>query len=188
MTVKTTKKSIDPRTTNPYNPHSPKTPNPPVNSIPLSPKKSKKPIVDPQLSTPPIDPKGDKLHDSFHRDFPPVPIRRQGANRLKGKSFRRITRSMIGKSNTKRPITSGPIQLSFDHESPHKKLKEDSAGESKPAKETKSEPVMPSLPQKATVTPSSQIPKPSTKCGMPSTSIDKPKLSLIEEFDHSPTV
>jgi hypothetical protein len=95
---------------------------------------------------------------------------------------------MIGKSNTKPPITSDPIQLSSDHEIPHKKLKEDSAGESKPAKETKSEPVMPSLPQKAIVTPSSQIPKPSTKCDMPSTSTDKPKPSLIEQSNQSPTV
>jgi hypothetical protein len=91
---------------------------------------------------------------------------------------------MIGKSNTKPPITSDPIQLSSDHESPHKKLKE----ESEPAKEIKSEPVTPSLPQKATVTPSSQVPKPSTKCDMPSTSTEKPKPSPIEQSDQSPTV
>jgi hypothetical protein len=29
---------------------------------------------------------------------------------------------MIGKSNTKHPITSDPIKLSYNHESPHKNL------------------------------------------------------------------
>jgi hypothetical protein len=95
---------------------------------------------------------------------------------------------MIGKSNTKPPITLDPIQLSSDHESPKKKLREDSAEESKPAKETKSEPVMPSLSQKAIVTPSSQIPKPSIKCDMPSTSTEKPKHSPIEQSGQSPTI
>ena len=145
MIVKTKKKSIDLGIANPYKLHSPKTPNPPVNYIPSFAKKAKKPIVDPQLSTTPIGYKQKKMHDSFHHYFPPIPTRRRGANRFKGKPFRRSTRSIIGKSNTNPPITLDPIQLSFDHESPHKKLKEDSAGESKPAKETKSEPVTPSL-------------------------------------------
>jgi hypothetical protein len=76
LTVKTTKKSIDFGTDNPSNPHSPKTPNPPINHIPSSAKKAKKPIVDPQLSTTPIDSKQKKLHDSFHHDFPPIPTKR----------------------------------------------------------------------------------------------------------------
>jgi len=90
---------------------------------------------------------------------------------------------MIGKFNKKPPITSNPIQLSYDHESTHKKLKEDSTRDSKHAKATKSKYSMLSLPQKATITPSSQIPKPSTKCDMLSTSIDKSKPSLIENID-----
>jgi len=91
---------------------------------------------------------------------------------------------MIGKSNIKPPITSCLIQLSFDHDIPHKNLKE----ESEPAKETKFEPVMPSLSQKANVTPSSQIPKPSIKCDMPSTSTEKPKHSPIKQSGQSPTI
>jgi hypothetical protein len=78
--------------------------------------------------------------------------------------------------------------LSSDHEIPHKKLREDSAKEFEPAKEIKIEPVTPSLPHKAIVTPSPQIPTPSTKCDMPSTSTKKPKPSSLEQSDQFPTV
>jgi hypothetical protein len=197
LTVKTSKKPIDPGTVTPPNPHSPKTPNPPVQTISLSDKKSKKtidspisssgkkvkkPTDDSQLPPTPIDSKPKKLQDSFHQDFPLVPTKRRGANRFKGKSFRRSTRSTSGKSNIKPPSTSDPIQLSSDHESPHKKLKEDSAEESKPDKEIKSELITPSLPQKDIVTPSSQIPTPSSKYDIPSTSTKEPKPSSIEQL------
>jgi hypothetical protein len=76
LTVKMAKKSIDFGTANPSNPHSPKNTNPPINPIPSSAKKSKKPIVDPQLPTTPIDSKQKKLQGSFHHDFPPIPTRR----------------------------------------------------------------------------------------------------------------
>jgi hypothetical protein len=108
LTVKTSKKSIDPGTVTPPNPHSPKTPNPPIHPISLSDKKANKPIVDPPLSTNPIGSKQKKLQDSY---FPPIPTRRRGANRFKGKSFCRSTRSMIGKTNTKPPTTSDPIPV-----------------------------------------------------------------------------
>jgi hypothetical protein len=78
--------------------------------------------------------------------------------------------------------------LSSDHEIPHKKLREYSAKEFEPAKEIKFEPVTPSLPHKATVTPSPQIPTPSTKCDMPSTYTKKPKPSSLEQSDQFPTV
>jgi hypothetical protein len=82
---------------------------------------------------------------------------------------------MIVMSNTNPPITSDPIQFSSDHEIPHKNLKE----ESEPAKETKFEPVTPSISQKYIVTPSSQFPKPSIKCDMPSTSTEKKNPSPL---------
>ena len=87
------------------------------------------------------------------------------------------TRSMVGKFNENPPITSDPIQLSSDHESPHNNFKEGSTRNSNHAKETKFKSVMPSLPQEATITPSPQIHKPYIKCDMPYTSPDKPKTS-----------
>jgi hypothetical protein len=72
--------------------------------------------------------------------------------------------------------------LSFDHESPHKKLKEYSTEESKPDKEIKYELITPSLPKKYIVTPSSQIPTPSSKYGIPSTSTKDPKPSSLEQL------
>jgi hypothetical protein len=55
------KKSIDFGIANPCNPHSPKTSNHPINLIPSVAKKDKKPIVDPQLPTTPINSKHKKL-------------------------------------------------------------------------------------------------------------------------------
>jgi hypothetical protein len=90
---------------------------------------------------------------------------------------------MIGKTNKNTQTTSYHIQLSFDHEIPHKKLREYSTNEFEPAKEIKSEPVTPSLPQKEIVTPSPQIPTPSNRFDMPSTYTKNPKPSSLEQFD-----
>jgi hypothetical protein len=46
LTIKMTKKSIDPGTASPSNPHSPKTPNPPIKPLPSSATKVENPIVD----------------------------------------------------------------------------------------------------------------------------------------------
>jgi hypothetical protein len=140
------------------------------------------------LPSTPIDSQPKKLQDAFHQDFPSVPTKRRGANRFKGESFRRSTRSMSGKPNIKPPSTSDPIQLSSDHESPHKRLREVSAEESKPDKEVKYEPITPSLPHKNIVTPSSQMPTPSSKVDIPSTSIKEPKPSSLEPSDHTPVI
>jgi hypothetical protein len=88
--------------------------------------------------------------------------------------------SMVGKFGNP-PNTSDPIQFSSspsDHKNPHKKLKEGSTRDSKPAKEIDSEPIMPNLPQETTVTPSPKICISSTKCDIPST-------STIETFPSS---
>jgi hypothetical protein len=203
LTVKTRKRLVDSGVVTPPKPHSPKTPNPPVQTISLSDKKAKKiidspaassgkkiknPVDNSPLPSTPIDSKPKKLQDAFHQYFPSVPTKRRGANRFKGKSFRRSTRSMSGKPNIKPPSTSDPIQLSFDHESPHKRLKEVSAEESKPDKEVKYEPITPSLPHKNIVTPSSQMPTPSSKVDIPSTSIKEPKPSSLEPSDQTPTI
>jgi hypothetical protein len=76
LTVKTTKKSIDFGTANPSHSHPPKSQIPPINPTPSSAKKPKNPIVDPQLSSTPIDSKQKKMKDSFHHDFPPIPTKR----------------------------------------------------------------------------------------------------------------
>jgi hypothetical protein len=89
---------------------------------------------------------------------------------------------MSGKSNIKPPSTSDPVQFSSDHESPHKKLKEDFVEGSKPDKEIKYELITPSLPKKETVTPSSNIPTPSSKYDIPSTSTKDPKPSYVEQL------
>jgi hypothetical protein len=123
LTVKIAKTSIDFGTANPSHPHPPKSKIPPVNPTPSSSKNPKNPIVDPQLSSTPIESKEKKMKDSFYHDFPPIPTKRRGANRFKGKPSRMCTRSMVGKFNKNPPITLDPIQLSSDHEIPHKKLK-----------------------------------------------------------------
>ena len=95
---------------------------------------------------------------------------------------------MSGKPNIKSPCTSDPIQLSFDHESPHKRLREFSTEESKPYKEVKYEPITPSPPHKNIVTPSSQMPTPYSKVNIPATSIKEPKTSSLEPSDQNPGI
>jgi hypothetical protein len=68
-------------------------------------------------------------------------MHRIGSNHFKGEYFRRSTRSASGKPNVKPPSTSDPIQVSSDHESPHKRLREFSREEFDPDKEVKYEPI-----------------------------------------------
>jgi hypothetical protein len=89
---------------------------------------------------------------------------------------------MSGKPNIKPPSTFRSYSIVFDHESPHKRLKEVSAEESKPDKEVKYEPITPSLPHKNIVTPSSQMPTSSSKVDIPSTSIKDPSLLLLNHL------
>jgi hypothetical protein len=72
--------------------------------------------------------------------------------------------------------------LSSNHQSPHKKLKEDFVEDSNIDKEIKSELITLNLPQKDIVTPSSQIPTPSSKYDIPSTSTKEPKSSSVEKL------
>jgi hypothetical protein len=95
---------------------------------------------------------------------------------------------MSGKPNIKPPNTLDPIQLCFDHESPHKILREFSTEESKPDKEVKFEPITPSLTHKQIFTPSSHMPTPSYKFDIPSISIKEPKPSSLEPSDHTPII
>jgi hypothetical protein len=139
ITMKTSKRSVDLGVVTPSKPHSPKTLNPPTQTISLSDQKAKKIVDSPiasssneiknladnsPLPSTPVDPQPKKLRYAFQQDFPSIPTNRRGENLFKGESFRRITRSTSGKPNVKPPSTSDPIQLSFDHEIPHKRLKE----------------------------------------------------------------
>jgi hypothetical protein len=199
LTVKTSKKSIDLGTITPYKHHSPKTPNPPTQTISLFEKKTKKIVDSPAASSgkktknpidnspfpsTPIDPQPKKLQNAFHQDFPLVPTNKRGSNQFKGESFRRSTRSENGKPNVKPPSTSYPIQVSSDHEIPHKILREFFAEEFELDREVKSEHI-PS--HKHFVTPISQIPTSASKVDRPSTSIKGSKTSS-ETFYHTPII
>jgi hypothetical protein len=80
------------------------------------------------------------------------------------------------------------IQLSSDHESPHKKIKEVFVEQYNIDKEIKSELITWSLPHKDSVTPSSQIPTPSSKIYITYTSTKELKPSSLEPSDQSPTI
>ena len=95
---------------------------------------------------------------------------------------------MSGKPNIKPPSTSDPIQLSSDHESPHKKIKEVFVEEYNLDKEIKYELITPILPRKDNVTPSSQIPTPSSKIYITYTSTKELKPSSLEPSDKTPTI
>jgi hypothetical protein len=145
-------------------------------------KKTKKPIDNSPMPSTPIDPQPKKLQEAIQQDFALVPTNRRGANPFKGESFRRSTRSASGKRNVKPPSTLDPIQVSFDHESSHKILREVSAEEFEPDREIKCAPI-PS--HKNSVTPTSQMPTLASKANRPSTSIKGSKPSS-ETFDHTP--
>jgi hypothetical protein len=82
-----------------------------------------------------------KLQEEIQQDFPLVPTNRRGSKWFKGGSFRKSTRSESGNPNVKPSSTSDPIQVSFDHEIPHKRLREVSAEELEPNRTVKSEPI-----------------------------------------------
>jgi hypothetical protein len=200
LTVKTNKRSIYLGTATPSKPHSPKTPNPLTQTISMSEQKAKKIVDSPAASSgkktkkptdnspfpsTPIDPQPKKLQDSFKQYFPLVPTNRRGANQFKGESFRRSTQSASGKCNVKPPSTLDPIQVSYDHESPHKRLIEVSAEEFEPDREVKSEPI-PS--HKHSVTPTSQMPTSTSKIDRSSTSIKGSKPSSFETYYHTPII
>jgi hypothetical protein len=200
ITFNTNKRSIGLGTVTPSKPHSPKTPNPPTQTISLSEQKAKKIVDSPATSSgkktknptdnsplpsTPIDPPPKKLQDPFQQEFPLVPTNIRGANRFKGESFRRSTRSVSGNTNVKPPSTSYHIPVSFDHESPHKRLKEIFVEEFEPDREVKSKPI-PS--HKHSVTPTSQMHTSSSKVDITSTSINGSMPSSFETSDHTPII
>jgi hypothetical protein len=197
LTVKTSKRSVDLGVFTPYNPFSLNTPNPPTQTISLSNQKAKKIVDSPAASSgkkikktidnspfpsTPIDPQLKKLQDAFQKDFPLVPTNRRESNRFKGESFGRSTWSTSGKSNVKPPKTLDPIQLSYDHEIPHKRLIEYFVEEIEPDKEVKYEPI---LSHKNSLTPSSQMTTSSSKVDIPSTFIKGSKPSYFEPSNHT---
>jgi hypothetical protein len=117
-------------------------------------KKTKNHYDNSPLSSTHVDPQPKKLQDAFQQDFPLVPTNIRGTNWFKGESFRRSTQSTSGNPNVKPPSTLDPIQVSSDHEIPHKRRREVSVEEFEPDKEIKYEPI-PS--HKNSVSPASQM-------------------------------
>jgi hypothetical protein len=75
--------------------------------------------------------------------------------------------------------------VSFDLESPHKRIREVYAKDFEPNKEVKYEPI---LSHKNYVTPSSQMPTLASKIDIPYTSIKGSKPSSFEPSDHTPII
>jgi hypothetical protein len=155
-----------------------KTPNPPTQAIPLpeqktkklvdtpaasSEKKTKKPIDNSPMPSTSIDPAPQKLQEVIQQDFPIVPTNRRGANRFKRGYFQKSAHNTRGNPYEKPPSTSDPIQVSFDLEIPHKRLREVSAEELDPDREAKYEPISPHKPP---INLTSQMPTPDPNVGL----------------------
>jgi hypothetical protein len=130
------------------------------------------------------DPAPKKLQEVTQQDFPAVPTNRRGANRFNRGLFRKSTQNTRGKPYEKTPTTSDPIQVSYDLEIPHKRLREVSTEELEPHRKTKFEP---NSPYKPPVNPTSQMPTTDPKTNRIFTSF-KGSKPCFEISDLAPTI
>jgi hypothetical protein len=198
LTVKTGKKPLSLKTISPSRPCSPRTPNPLAQTlsfpeqyqklvdIPTSSmgKKTKrkdqnKPIVNPPMPSLSLDPTLKNLQEVVQQDFPINPTNKKGGNRFGKGPFRKSTRSTRTKPYAKPPPGSDPIQVSFDLESPHKKLRG-----LETLRKTKSKPTSP---YRSPITPTSPMPTLDPKTDRLSTSLKGSKPSS-EITDSAPTI
>jgi hypothetical protein len=193
LKIKTGKKPLGIRTVSPSKPRSLRTPNPLAQTISLpekyknifetpasssgkktKSKDQKKPIVNPPMPSISLDPTPKNIQEVIQQDFPIVPTNMRGANRFGKGPFRKSSQSTRTKPYAKPLHASDPIQVSFDLESPHKRLREVSADGLEPQRKTKSKPTSP---YQSPITPTSPMPTLDPKNDRLSTSLKGSKPS-----------